>query len=764
MPKDAIEYLQSEDLSPEEASMDFQEDSLSSHDDIEIKIPELDKARAFLCTGHLYEGLLRKIHAAATLSPRKGHIIDTIHNTILESLSTSVSLTGHRHKRPELDVVAFNVEWNPRLFFQMQYQGSVIPRIGSVIALTGSAIDAQAMPCRDYIHQSWPGIRDDVLDALQSTLDSQESEHDCILHDNTRFKIKFIGTSTIIEVNGSPLAIADIGEILSWLCAACQSSPHPERLAISTPRIQDITISERCFRIWCRFTSLTKTERTAQGTCWHSLFRNPVIVRGFPILAGDNDERGLEITIDMMALLGEAERATMFDNHLLIKGFSTMFVPVGRIENSVLWHLLFNADNSRMPYREAKKLCPIRATRDQANLSSLASARHFLGWASSINVYTGSNSINYGDIRFTGSNLASAGCVLEKLSLSAGSYIMIGASIMPGKKDKMLSLSTSGPYQCKIHSASQMHVVMYHVETRRAWLINGAEALMHLTRAQVSRKPYNADPRILANFPRTVPSQGSGAALGALNEILMDDYIIYEDSPGPKGRLKDVVLQNWHLLEQMQDYQIEVTGSGMPIRLSDRDRLEGFGFLDIISGKPSIPPRVATLEPSGRGWVDFTRQIAAVTLMARRFGDLILPNGKSNVLCSSWNTVPKGMDYLVARTSQLQEICDERGDAKSKPLELVQGLYWHQGGELFQSCSNVRCTSRCDLGQVLLPKHSIGAKTPDPFHGDLNGAVIFGKSSRIAKWWPRNPKIAPMDTEAECFAEIIDGISHRKFT
>ena len=207
-----------------------------------------------------------------------------------------------------------------------------------------------------------------------------------------------------------------------------------------------------------------------------------------------------------------------------------------------------------------------------------------------------------------------------------------------------MSLPTSGPYQCKMRSASRMHVFLYDTEARCAWLVDGANALIHLTRTQVSRKPYGDDPHILKSFPHTDPSQGPGAALVVLNNIAITNYTIYEDAPGfgqspsagLKWGLKDVVLQNWHLLGQMQDYQINLSGPGMPIRLSDWDRLEGFGFLDMISGKSTIPPRTATLRASGRGWVDFTRQIAAITLFARGFGELIRPNENSNALCRAW--------------------------------------------------------------------------------------------------------------------------------
>jgi hypothetical protein len=66
---------------------------------------------------------------------------------------------------------------------------------------------------------------------------------------------------------------------------------------------------------------------------------------------------------------------------------------------------------------------------------------------------------------------------------------MVRTSTVPRKKDDMSSLSSSGPYRCKMHSGSYIHVVLYDVEDLRAWSLDGASALIHLTRTQVSRTP-----------------------------------------------------------------------------------------------------------------------------------------------------------------------------------------------------------------------------------------------------------------------------------
>lgn len=159
--------------------------------------------------------------------------------------------------------------------------------------------------------------------------------------------------------------------------------------------------------------------------------------------------------------------------------------------------------------------------------------------------------------------------------------------------------------------------------------------------------------------------------------------------------------------------------------------------MDIVDGQNNLLPRVATLRSSGRGWVDFTRSINAITLLGRGFGELIQPFKDSNEYRKHWKSVPEGMDYLVACTSMLWDICKKYGDRDSKPLELASGVYWHKPDKLYESCecSTGDDLAPCERVQVLLPKLSTRKKLGEPFE-KLDGAVIFGKSKRFPWTWP----------------------------
>lgn len=162
-------------------------------------------------------------------------------------------------------------------------------------------------------------------------------------------------------------------------------------MAYSTPEIAIRTSRQAKFTLSYHITKVDSHQGDAQanGSCWHPLFRNPIIVKGYPILARVNGEKGLEIPLNMMAGLGEASRVTNFDGGLLIKGFSTMFCPTQRMKNSLLWHFLYNDDGSRMPYLSADNISGGRLSIQDVDSPFLEHSRHFLGWASSVEIHAG---------------------------------------------------------------------------------------------------------------------------------------------------------------------------------------------------------------------------------------------------------------------------------------------------------------------------------------------------------------------------------------
>lgn len=367
--------------------------------------------------------------------------------------------------------------------------------------------------------------------------------------------------------------------------------------------------------------------------------------------------------------------------------------------------------------------------------------------------------MKYEDIDWAGSTFASAGLAFQNFSISAGKIVNAGASFTKGTHNVPIHLSHTSPYELEIHHARSINVVIYDVKDRRSWLVDGASALLHLTRTQLSSEPYASTGLLdIGKFRYADPKAGASGAKQALLDPQNREICIFEDSKTTtelkitvegateqetrkvtnRWTYGDLVQQTYHILEQIEDRQIQMLASpSINLHVSPREKLLGYGFMDIVDGRNILLPRVATLKRSGWGWVDFTRSIKAIALLGKGFGDMIAPTGETTRLCKYWSRVPTGQDYLVTCISTLEDISRQHGDRDPDVLQLANGISWHKPDKLFESCE---CESRmrkmsCDRLQVPLP-HCIGLKRPlEPF-ATRSGAVIFGRSRKLRWRWP----------------------------
>src|SRR5205814_10229216 len=130
--------------------------------------------------------------------------------------------------------------------------------------------------------------------------------------------------------------IVELAQRLSLIGAALTLSPLGEQVAYSKAIINSKSASQSpAFDITFRSEPL----HPAEDPCWLPLFCNAVIACEFPI-PGRQDEMGLEIPIDIMAGIAGVRHAVEYEGGVVLKGFSTMFVPVKRKDDRVQWHLI----------------------------------------------------------------------------------------------------------------------------------------------------------------------------------------------------------------------------------------------------------------------------------------------------------------------------------------------------------------------------------------------------------------------------------------
>jgi hypothetical protein len=123
------------------------------------------------------------------------------------------------------------------------------------------------------------------------------------------------------------------------------------------------------------------------GHCWHSMFRNPVMVKGYPIMAKHKSSLGLEISLNVMSRLAGSNYANEFDGKTFIKGFSAMLIATEVSNDILLWHYCFNISGERISYLDHDL-----KTNEAIGLQQLSAARHVVGWCRECDSHVGMSS------------------------------------------------------------------------------------------------------------------------------------------------------------------------------------------------------------------------------------------------------------------------------------------------------------------------------------------------------------------------------------
>ncbi|KID99359.1 Pfs domain protein, partial [Metarhizium majus ARSEF 297] len=409
-----------------------------------------------------------------------------------------------------------------------------------------------------------------------------------------------LGPCFTLGVTGIAESIAEIGEQLAWLGSALRSSPYQTGIAVVNAFVSGMWMSpanwgtrrsEFSCNINFNLDAVDGTSEIPNGQCWHDLFRNPVIVKGYPIPRRPLSNMGLEIRLDTMAHLAGTRHIQLFNNKIFIKGFSIMLVPTRHSDNIFFWHLLSKKNGDRISYLDSDG-----SHVEETNLYDLETSRHILGWSSSVRYLTGAADANY-VIESSWLKCLPENCNLNGKVVTPGRLIKSDHAAALGKRD--VSLQVSGDaYRKKLYALSNEYVVLWDVKCKRGWLVNGVNALLHLLRASLEfNKSDDCSFRFLFESDKFREAKNPYTVSAAL-EVLMNasnlDMELYEEdekdesNASIKYRIRDRVNDLYGTLEKLIDYQRSITGERL--KSSPRKDLEGWDFKDIATNNkiPSI--------------------------------------------------------------------------------------------------------------------------------------------------------------------------------
>ncbi|KAF1846467.1 uncharacterized protein K460DRAFT_417538 [Cucurbitaria berberidis CBS 394.84] len=665
-----------------------------------VILPSYQEVRRFLLGGSTYKWFIERAQLAATLTDRKGTAIETIAHSMWAGLESDLKT---RPRSNPLYHITFELDWDLPGFLQSQkYDTAAQTAMESVITITGTGDIAQALTCGDYMDQVWPLSGRNVVRVLQMAAASPMEPFRPYAILKPHFhgvisKVSFVGSQTQVLALVDQASGTELCEQLSWLGSAFISSPMLTGVVHTSPYIDHAKVGH-ILRVRIKFKdTLPHENRYPQesiSSCWHAMFCNPTVVEGFPVLARDDNEQGLQLPFSMLHTLAEVQYLTCYNGTMILKGLCTLLVPTRKSDRSVTWHFLHNDD--------------------------------------------GTENSNYERIQWAGVKKCTAGFAIEqKVTISVSKYIGASGSVIRGNRDRPEYVKHS-TYSMQIESARNIPVLIYDTATQQAWLVDGASALLHVARTQVAQKPYGGERSLFNNlnfnsseFSHPRAEGGPDAALDALrNDLNMKHKILREfdsyaeektavgsltvaanganipaagDSKGSsEGNeeiykttcFRELTSQIWSTLEQIYDRQMEETTTHGSKNLQNpfRNMLEGYEFMGIVSSRHTLTRRAINLQANGVAWLHMINRIHSITLFGKYFGELYRPTDlvKKNI-CKQWMSVPPGLEYLAVSMSLLKAIKQnsvQEGEVDKTSNEITEGISWSPSKDMFKICEH----------------------------------------------------------------------------
>ncbi|OJJ42360.1 hypothetical protein ASPZODRAFT_147347 [Penicilliopsis zonata CBS 506.65] len=582
-----------------------------------------------------------------------------------------------------------------------------------------------------------------------------------------------------LEAAGVVETLVEVGEVFAFIVAALRSA-RGDSVAYVTPTIDSgLRNSDQTCKFFIHLQHSDGYLRSI-GQCWQDLFRNPVVVLGFPVRRRQPDQGpGLEVSLATLAALVGTKHIAVFCGKIFLHGFCTILVPTKYAGDTVHWHVLFNEDGSRIPFTDfrVRRIVTDFDLSKHLTLSGVENARHIVGWCEHVRNYAG---LPQPDSRFA----------FDRVSVSVGKIVSMSGSVAIGKKEKPARAAKTTDYHKQIEWAEERFVVLYDCKDRRAWLIDGLSALLHLVRARLAHRRKVGREVLFAESDikePDIPYTGKAAATYVLrNRANMDLKICekwnrrVEETSKTGGEPPETTLKTQRTWEQLPDLvgdiytilgmlcdiqsdTLTMDGFGAKVHISPRRRLEGWDFRQVATGADPLLPKAASLRDIGLGWVDLIRTINAITLFGIGFGEIIQPVDTAQALvpgrpCGRWATLPKGEDLLATTTPVIRDIMESvyRGsDNQQRFRELSTGIYWHSPDRVFEDChcGDAPDGIQCDRVQVLLPTKfpNIFARgfhsPPEPL--PTHGAVVFGHSIRFPLIWKSEAFSAPIEGDLQ---------------
>lgn len=623
--------------------------------------------------------------------------------------------------------VSFRVDWDLIGFLQSEY-GNLTTRVKDVITISGGALSAYATPCSEYLKESWPRSGGSLLDKLQFAVDCYRTGDDSAIpptDDNLRVHIsprtvagdRSAAGNTHITAHGDFQELNDLAQQLCWLGAAMRTHCEGDRPAYCEALFQPSALkSGVVFDISFIIRELSPPE----ALCWFPLFRNAVIAHPFAV---PHRERviGLEIPIAMLAALGDIRHAVEYGGGVVLKGFSTMFIPVKLFSDSVQWHFVKCQQAAHLTYEVALKACNKRVMTNELDLETFPKMRAIVGWCTEATIIAGSETFNYDGIGISGAGASKQYVRVIGGSLGFSQWGAFQVQFAIGNKEAVSAgRDERQTLRSVLTKAQETPVVLYDLPVARGYLIPAIEVILLVVQHRIHRHQSKSGGN-RANFLWTDKKRR------CTRHILLDKIELQDDS------LENTIQDIWSTIEILQASKFKAeSSSGFSWHVPFQERVDGFELSEIVRRETCFEYKSAVIHKSG-GWVSLVQDLKALVLFTDGLGDAIIPTGDPSGLCHKYGSLPKQAHYLATTVEMLRTFFDN-SKSSEVPSRLTApatgaGLQLDREGQLFEPCLASTPSRPCQCLRI----HMIKAANKAPRVVRLDdlalvpkGAIIFG--------------------------------------
>jgi hypothetical protein len=514
--------------------------------------------------------------------------------------------------------------------------------------------------------------------------------------------------------------IVELAQLLAWAGSALSNSTLGEDLSYGVPSV----VSKGPNKVSFDITFEHEPMHIAETSCWLPLFNGMTIVAGFPI-PSRGEETGLEVSLQLLAAIAGVSHVTSFDGGFVMKGFCSLIVPVQKTSDRIQWHVIASQDSETyLNYQDGLSRCKSRLLLEEVGVDDLKSTRAFLGWCSVYTSRLGSNEVDYDNIDYSGATEAGASIYFNGAQVGFQQWATATANFSIGTKQTKHYIARDGPFRNVLSAAERTPVLLYDTHDRRGYLVSATDVMLHVIQHRHRLEPFEVNRKRII-LETAVPT-GSTAkeVLGKHHSLSLSDDGSYT--------FKHAIHSIWSILEDLRAKTVSKNQNlqGIAIENPLSQGLYGYEFKAIVQERGDYTLMEKELSRNHGGWPLLVRDINALVLLADGFGDLILPSDQHKPrLCSVWQRVPSGSDYLAATCNVLTDLYDLAGCRASREYLTTTHLQWHQGeSRLFESCKNTRACKCNRLQQIVNESDTVVR----PNIGDVKaGAVIFGNCDSL---------------------------------